>query len=58
MLERFGHGNPSPIVAYAGIPAMKQFCTYNGVSLSLTRKGMLLSNSVIAQFLSLCDTTS
>lgn len=58
MLERFGHGIPSPIVAYAGIPAMKQFCTYNGVSLSLTRKGMLLSNSVIAQFLSLCDTTS
>lgn len=58
MLERFGHGIPSPIVEYARIPVMRQFCTYDGVSLSLTRKGMLLSNAVISQFLSLCDTSS
>ena len=49
--ERFGHGIPDALVAYAKNPALAQLCTYDGNAIRLTRKGFLLSNTLIGNFI-------
>ncbi len=53
MNERFGCGIPPSIRAMAGASQFGEFCVCDSEHIALTRKGMLLSNTLIGRFIDL-----
>ncbi len=55
MMRRFGSGIPAPIKRRAEELACLKLCVCDSSHISLTRKGMLVSNAVIAELLARLD---